>query len=92
MPRSVELAVDDDLRAIARSIIELELSDVGWAERESDDEFRCGTYVGGYDADERAFCFAVFAGANELWFQLELDQVSDIATGAVDTYEARPAE
>ncbi|MEJ7786514.1 MAG: hypothetical protein WKF96_17060 [Solirubrobacteraceae bacterium] len=46
----------------------------------------------GYDADERAFCFAVFAGANELWFQLELDQVSDIATGAVDTYEARPAE
>ncbi len=43
-------------------------------------------------ADERAFCFAVFAGANELWFQLELDQVSDIATGAVDTYEARPAE
>lgn len=92
MSGSVVQRVDDDLRAIARSIVERDLSAVEWAGRESDDEFERGAYVGGYDADERAFCFAVVVDGKELWFQLDIEQISSIAAGTTATFDARPAE
>jgi hypothetical protein len=58
---------------------------------ESDDMFARGPYVGGFDADERAFCFGCSGADGELWFQFTLDEAKAIAAGQRATLDARPA-
>jgi hypothetical protein len=65
------LRVDADLIHIARQIVERDLTEDEWSAHESDAEFQRGKYVGGYDSDEAAFCFAAASpDGNEMWFQL----------------------
>jgi hypothetical protein len=84
--------VDDTLRQICREIIEEQRSQAGWAEVESDDMFQSGNYVGGFDADEQAFCFSVYRPDGEYWFQISLQQVYDIVDGKLQNLKLRSAE
>lgn len=64
------LRIDADLIHIARQIVEQDLTEDEWSDRESDDGFLRGKYFGGYDSNEAAFCFAADCpDGNELWFQ-----------------------
>ena len=63
-----------------------------WAEIESDDMFQNDPYVGGYDADEEAFCFSYFAEDREYWFQLTLDEVKSAVAGELTDLELVEAD
>jgi hypothetical protein len=82
--------VDDALRVIAAEILAANKTDAEWAALESDDGFQCGAWLGGYDADERAFCFSR-RSVPELWCQFELADAPGIAHGAVRSLAARLA-
>jgi hypothetical protein len=83
--------VDDALRVIAGEILAANMSDAEWAAVESDDGFQRGAWLGGYDADERAFCFGRKT-VPELWCQFDLADAPGIAQGAVRSLPARLAE
>ncbi len=85
--------VGDELRQICRRILAEGLSEGDWAERESDNMFQAPTYAGGFEADERAFCFSCYApDGSEHWFQLTLREVMDVAEGRLTEIPARPGE
>ena len=65
-------------------------TDAEWAAVESDDGFQRGAWLGGYDTDERAFCFGR-KSVPELWCQFELADAPGIARGAVRSLPARLA-
>jgi len=89
----MEIVVDDQLREICASIEAQSLSENEWAGRESDDEFQTKNYCGGFDADEKAFCFSFFAPSGvEYWFQFSLEEASLINSGALSKLLAREAE
>ena len=55
--------------------------------------FQSDHYCGGYDADEKAFCFSYYKSSNEeYWFQLTLSEVQAIVQRAVKEIQMRPAE
>ena len=89
----MRIQVGDELRRICGQILSEKLSEAEWAARESDDMFQSDTYVGGFDATEKAFCFSYHAAdGSESWFQLTLDEVQQIARGELLEILARPAE
>ena len=85
----VRIPFDEDFRKIARSIVEENKTVEQWSELESDDMFQEGAYAGGFDADEVEFCFSYFAPDGELWFQVSLSQVEEIAGGGTPTVFGR---
>ncbi len=75
----MELVISKDFREICNKIIKMDKTEKEWAEIESDDMFHAESYVGGYDADENAFCFSYYDEKNkEYWFQLTLVQIKKI--------------
>ena len=88
----MRVPVEESLRRIARSIMEENRTVDEWAAVESDDMFQDESYVGGFDADEREFCFSYHGSEGEVWFQLSLEQVADIATGGSLDVEGRAPE
>lgn len=89
----MHVQVGDELRQICRRILAEGLSEHEWAERESDDMFQSRAYAGGYDATEMAFCFSYYApDDSELWFQMTLGEVAEIAEGKLTEVPARPAD
>ena len=89
MPR---IPVDDDLRAIATEIVDLDHTEPEWAGMESDDMFQRGRYTGGYVADEHAFLFSRHADDGELWLQFTLREAHAIASGQEGSVAAEHAE
>jgi hypothetical protein len=83
------LPVGPDLIAITAEIVSSERTESEWAAVESDDMFQHGPYVGGFDADERAFVFSYRGGTGELWFQFTLAEARAIASGGQATVSAR---
>jgi hypothetical protein len=67
-------------------IVDTNRTEAEWGAVESDDMFERGPYVGGYDADERAFTFSVHADDGELWFQFTLDEARSIVAGRVGQF------
>lgn len=88
----MRVPVEESLRRIARSIVEENRTVDEWAAIESDDMFQDERYVGGFDENEREFCFSYHGSEGEVWFQLSLEQVADIATGGNPDVEGRAAE
>lgn len=88
----MRVPVDEHLRRIAQSIAQEKKSLDEWAEVESDDMFQEGSYSGGFDADERAFCFSYYGPDGETWFQMTFAQIEELASGATLTITGRPAE
>lgn len=53
-----------------------------WCEIESDDMFQQGRFIGGFDADEREFCFSYYESSEvEYWFQFSLEAAFKISKG-----------
>jgi hypothetical protein len=84
--------VDEILISILRLILEEGKSDDEWAEIESDDMFQKEPYVGGYDADEEAFCFSYFSEKSEYWFQVTLAEISEMVNGNIKEVELVEAD
>jgi len=64
-----------------------------WAEVESDDMFQSDNFVGGFDADEAAFCFSYFdKNGDEYWFQFTLSDVQELLAGKSLRLIGRSAE
>jgi hypothetical protein len=90
---AMQIAVDDEFRAICRDILAENLSPVQWAAIESDDMFQSEHYAGGYDATEEAFCFSHYsADGEEYWFQLTTAEIQAVLTGRLSVLNARPAD
>lgn len=88
----MKVKVSDELRSLCRQIVVDSRSEEEWALIESDDMFQGATIEGGYDADEMAFCFSMYTGGREYWFQLTLHEINSIVNGTLDDIEIRPAE
>ena len=86
------MPIDDHLRIIAASIVNENKSLEEWSDCESDDMFHRGRFAGGFDADEREFCFSFHGTDGEFWFQLSLAQIKSIADGEILSITGRPAE
>ncbi len=82
----------EELQGICRSIVSQGRGIEDWREVESDDEFQTENFVGGFDATEDAFCFSYYSPEGEQWFQITLEQVSELASGALIMPELRPTE
>ena len=72
---------DDNLITLCRQILSEGRAESEWVDHESDDSFQHGTYEGGFDATEMAFCFSLRAAGEEFWFQITLSEVSQITAG-----------
>ena len=88
----MEIKVDDELRQLVERIANEKKSIAEWSEIESDDMYQSTHYVGGFDADEREFCFSFFddTGA-EYWFQFDLNSVNRILDGTISSVNGRRA-
>ena len=90
MEISMRLQIDDEFRAICSRIVADDKTNDEWAKIESSDMFQTENYCGGYDADERAFCFSHYdAYGKERWFQISLQQVAEILQGTLGTVDIR---
>lgn len=88
----MEFRFDEQFRSICQQILSENRDLDEWSELESDDMFQQGSYVGGFDADEREFCFSVYRENGEFWFQLSLEQIRQIVAGTVEVVDIRPGE
>ena len=88
----MRIPVEEALRRIARLIIDEHKTIDEWAAIESDDMFQDERYVGGFDADEQEFCFSYHGSEGEVWFQLSLEQMAEIAMGGSPDVECRAPE
>ena len=89
----MELTIDSEFRSICQEIVAENQTEEEWAEVESDDMFQSENYVGGFDADEEAFCFSYYApDGQEYWFQFTLDEAKAVTAGETPVIEIRPAE
>jgi len=75
--------IDETLISIFKSILGEGRSLDEWAEVESDDMFQKEPYIGGYDADEEAFCFSYFGGKSEYWFQVTMSEILSMVDGHI---------
>jgi hypothetical protein len=88
----MNIPVTDELMDIFRKIESERKSIDEWAEVESDDMFQSESFVGGFDADELAFCFSYFAvGGHEYWFQITLSDIERILAGNSVRISGTPA-
>lgn len=86
------IPVTQDLITIFRQILQSNKSLEEWSEIESDDMFHRGSYEGGFDATEQAFCFSFYDSQGaEFWFQLTLEEIMRMAADGQGEVEARPA-
>lgn len=87
-------AAEQELLRILSEIRAMELSDAGWAERESSDMFQTQHLCGGYDADEEAFWFSYFPDdGGEFWFAITLaEATSAVSPRTLPPLEMRAAE
>lgn len=88
----MHLHIEEPFRNICRCILAANRTIAEWSECESDDMFQQGGYVGGFDADEKAFCFSVYRGEGEFWFQVSLGEIHNIVDGQLHKIDIRPAE
>lgn len=89
----MEIPIQEELKNICRTILGEGKSEEEWSDIESDDMFHQGSYSGGFDATERAFCFSFRDKSGiEHWFQFTLSEAERIASGQSVRIEGRLAE
>lgn len=89
----IEIPINDEMQSICKEIKFKQFSDEKWSEIESDDMFQANGFVGGYDADEKEFCFSyIHASGIEYWFQFNLNLANEIASGSKPAIIGREAE
>lgn len=89
----MNIPIEIELRNICKEIESKNLQASQWAEIESDDMFKSGKYIGGFDADENEFCFSYFAPNEiEYWFQFSIERAKEISKGNKPVLTGRVAE
>ena len=88
----MQVPIRKDLVSICKEITAERKSVAQWSEIESSDMFQSAEYVGGFDADEEAFCFSYFDSVQEYWFQFSLKEASLLADGKIVDIAMIPAE
>jgi len=88
----MKLTIDGVLLSIFEDILSEGKSDSEWAEIESDDMFQKKPFVGGYDADEKAFCFSFYSSDGEYFFKLTLNEIRNITNGQVVEIDMEKAD
>jgi hypothetical protein len=88
----MKIKVTDEFKSICGEILKEKKSEQEWAAIESDDMFQTKSFCGGYDADEKAFCFSYYnKNGDEYWFQLTLEEVEKTVDGILKTFEGKAA-
>ena len=78
----MEIPLTKEFESICGEIKSKSYSIDQWAEIESDDMFQAGDFCGGFDADEKEFCFSFHhQSGTEYWFQFDLSVAVNIANG-----------
>ncbi len=78
----MEIPINSELIIICKEISAENKSIDQWSEIESGDMFQSGCLIGGFDADDKEFCFSFFGeDKSEYWFQLGLSIANKIASG-----------
>lgn len=85
-------ATGNEFIDICKEILAENKTEEEWAEIESDDQFQTDHYIGGFDATEMEFCFAVWIDGAEYWFQLPLADIEKVVTGIITEVEIRNAD
>jgi hypothetical protein len=81
-----EILIDNELKRICTEVIDLNYPLEKWMLIESCDMFQTENYCGGFDADDKKFCFSHFAQLDkEYWFYLTLDDIQNIVFGVKKT-------
>jgi hypothetical protein len=76
------LKIDSELFQIVREINREEMNVKDWVQLEFADRYQTEHYVGGFDSIESAFTFSYYdENKNEYWFQVTLDEISEILLG-----------
>ena len=89
----MNIPIQSELRSICKDIESKNLDLSQWSEIESDDLFQLGDFIGGFDAEEKEFCFSYYApNKNEYWFQFNHETAKEIALGKMPVLIGRPAE
>ncbi len=88
----MEYAIPEELVLICREILKDNKTETEWGRVECDDMFQTERFVGGFDAEEQAFCFSFYEQGTEYWLQISLEQVRDIVDRSVTTIDIRTAE
>jgi hypothetical protein len=89
----MKMEIDQEFISICQKILDEQKSKEEWAEIESDDMFQTGSFEGGYDATEEAFCFSYYnENQDEFWFQLTLDEITEIVNGTKTQLDVRPGD
>ena len=91
-PSAMKHLIGNVLLSKFQEILEEDLTEAQWSDIESDDMFQEHPYIGGYDADERAFCFSLYSGQEEYWFQVTLAEVRLAVAGQLTGVQLRKAE
>ncbi len=91
MPTALPSEVVRELEAIGRDILAHGLTSEEWAARESCDMFQSPHLCGGFEAEERAFCFSAYLPDGEVWFQLTLPEVQVLVSGQELSLALRPS-
>ena len=78
----VKKTIDQNLKKICQEIIDEKKTIQDWIDIESDDYFNDGSYSGGFDSIEEAFCFSFYnEQGEEFWFQISLEDCERIIHG-----------
>jgi len=86
----IQIPIDNEFLTLCEEILQEGYSLEQWREIESDDMFQSPHYSGGFDATEDAFCFSYYdSDESELWFQLTLSEMMEIAAGKLKWIDAR---
>jgi hypothetical protein len=89
----MEISLTGEFRQLCSEIVAQGRTADEWGAVESSDMFQTTNYVGGFDATEMEFTFSYYdAEGREFWFQVPLEDVSEIADGRKTTVRGRPAE
>ena len=88
----MRMKVDKEFVEICQAIAAENKTLEEWALLESDDCFSSINYVGGFDETEMAFCFSYYdSQKREFWFQITLEEVSQILTNKLKQVKLREA-
>ena len=88
----IGIPINDEMQSICKEIKSMQFSDEQWSEIESDDMFQTNGFIGGYDADEKEFCFScIHTSGIEFWFQFNLNLSIEIANGSKPAIVGREA-
>ncbi len=84
--------IGNEFIEICKAILAENKTEEEWAETESDSMFQTDHYIGGFEAAENEFCFAVWIDGAEYWFQLPLTDIEKVVTGFITEVEIQNAD